>query len=152
MSIVTPLFFQGGLVGYEVAVARRNLALIFNAVFFFFIGITVILYFVIRMKLNVFEALFGIGKVGIRFEHISVKYHKTDSQGNDVETSVGHDDLLAIYDELLEREGQVNEDALMSLLASRDLEVKRHRRSILGIIQEKFHEHDGEGDWTISRK
>ena len=103
------------------------------------------------MKLNVFEALFGISKVGIRFEHISVKYHKTDSQGNDVETSVGHDDLLAIYDELLKREGQVNEDALMSLLASKS-QVKRHRRSILGIIQEKFHEHDGEGDWTISRK
>lgn len=79
------------------------------------------------MKLNIFEALFGIGKVGMRFEHISVKYHKTDSLGNDVEKSVGHDDLSAIYDELLEREGRVNEDALMSLLASRNLEVKRRK-------------------------
>lgn len=145
-------FFIGSLAGYEAALVKRQDALIFNAAFFFLIGITVVMYFVIRMKLNLFEALFGIGKVGIRFEHISVKKKMTDSQGSDVEKSVKQNELFAIYDELLEREGEVNEDALMSLLSSRDLEVKRYRRSIFGIINEKLHEHDGEGDWTISRE
>ena len=149
---VTPfLFFTGALVGYEAAKVKRQYALIFNASFFFLIGVSVVLYFVVRTKLNLFEALFGIGKVGIRFRYISVKKKMNDSQGNHVQKSVHQEELLAIYDELIEKEGEASEDALMSLLASRDLQVKRYRRSIFGIVQEKLREHDGKGDWTVSR-
>ncbi|KAL7529531.1 hypothetical protein ACHAWF_005507 [Thalassiosira exigua] len=147
-------FWLGGLVGYEAAIGRREMALFFNAVFFFAMGFALVAYFVIKRKLTLFEALFGLGKVGIRFKRMEVRRQGVDERGEPIENKtepVSEKELLELYDSLLEREGEVNEDALMSLLASRDLEVKKHRRSILGIIQHKMAQHDQEGDWTIGR-
>merc|ERR1719287_245287 len=51
LSSLTLFFFIGALVGYEAAKVKRQYALIF-----FLIGVSVVLYFVVRTKLNLFEA------------------------------------------------------------------------------------------------
>ncbi|KAL7528328.1 hypothetical protein ACHAWF_002521 [Thalassiosira exigua] len=147
-------FWLGGIVGYEAAAAERARALVFNALFFFGMGCSLVTFFVVKKKLTFFEALFGLGKVGVRFKKIEVRRQSVDVRGMPIENKtepVPDQELLELYDSLLEREGEVNEDALMNLLASHDLEVKKHRRSILGIIQCKMAQCDQDGDWTICR-
>ena len=68
--------------------------------------------------------------------------------------SLDEEELMRIFDELDSNDQEaVDQDRLMELLASKDLVVKKHRRSIFGIINARMaaDEHDQTGDWTISR-
>lgn len=145
------LLWIGGLVGYQITLLRQQSALIFNAVFMGLLGISVIVYFIKQENLSFYEAVLGVGKAGIRFKKISVNRTQTEDNGEEVSESVPSAELMAMYDEILEREGKVDQDALMSMLASQDLEVRKHRRSLLGIIYTKFSD-DREGDWTLRRE
>lgn len=165
LSGLTFAFWLGGLSGYEASKFKREYSLIFNAVFFATIGFSIIVYFVIAHKVSFCDAFFGIGKFGIKLEKVTVKRRRTDSgkitngQSGDAAfnpgtSSLDEEELMRIFDELDSNEQEaVDQDRLMELLASKDLVVKKHRRSIFGIINARMaaNEHDQTGDWTISR-
>ena len=151
-------FWLGGLSGFEAAKFKRQYSLILTACFFFTIGFSVIVYFVVVHKVSFCDAFFGIGKFGIKFEKVTVKRRKSGPieesgfiPGN---SSLDEAELLQIFDELDSNgQGVVDQDRLMSLLASKDLVVKKHRRNIFGILYARMtaDEHSKTGDWTITR-
>ena len=157
-------FWLGGLSGFEAAKFKRQYSLILNACIFATIGFSIICYFVVVHKVSFCEAIFGIGKWGIKFEKVTVKRRKRDRQSESDQlegngfvpgnSSLDEAELLHIFDELDSNDqGGVDQDALMSLLVSKDLVVKKHRRNIFGILYARMtaDEHHKTGDWTITR-
>ena len=157
-------FWLGGLSGFEAAKFKRQYSLILNACIFATIGFSIICYFVVVHKVSFCEAFFGIGKWGIKFEKVTVKRRKRDRQSESDQlkgngfipgnSSLDEAELLQIFDELDSNDqGVVDQDRLMSLLASKDLVVKKHRRNIFGILYARMTAdgHHKTGDWTVTR-
>ena len=167
-------FWIGSLTGYEASKFKGSHALIMNAAFFFAMGCSIIIYFVCGPhKLSLLDALFGIGKFNIKFEKITLQRQRVtsdddnDNEGNDgtdnyddgnasslMMIMVPENELLAIFDTLdASSDGRVDQDQLMDVLASNDIKIKKHRKSLCGILASLFDEnHDIDGDWTIRRE
>lgn len=162
-------FWTGSLTGYEASKFKGSHALIMNAAFFFAMGCSIIIYFVFGPhKLSLLDALPGIGKFNIKFGKITLQRQSvTSDEGNDgtdnyddrnasllMMIMVPENKLLAIFDTLdANSDGRVDQDQLMDVLASNDIKIKKHRKSLCGILASVFDEnHDIDGDWTIRRE
>lgn len=153
LSGLATSFWIGSLSGYEASKYWRQHSLIFNATFFFAIGCSIIIYFVIVHKLSIFDAIFGLGKFGVKFEKITVTHKNVGGDEVGGRKVVSEAELMSIFDELdVNHEGHIDQDQLVDLLASRDLEVRTQRKPIIGILHTAFEEHDTDGDWKVSRE
>jgi len=141
-------FWLGGLVGWEVSYYTRQYSLIVHSLFFFAMGCAVVGYFIVVHKMNLFDAVFGLGKYSTVFEVIVVMRHREGQ----TDEEVSEEELMSIYDELDSNHcGHVDQDQLVDALSARDFEVKMQRKPLKNIVTSMLKEHDATGDWTVAR-
>jgi len=139
-------FWTGSLVGFFASRAKRQYSLIFNACFFFAIGLSVVVFFVRVHKITFCQALFGVGKLGAMYEHIGL-------EESGVGERMSEEELIDLYDEIdLRKSGHVDQDMLLELLASKDVHIKRTRKSLVGTAAAAIMQHEDDGDWTLSKE
>lgn len=143
MSLATA-FWIGSFVGFYASRAKRQYSLIFNAVFLFAIGASVIFYFVKVHSISFCQAMFGL-KLSEWNQHIDIR-RKTDGE------KIAVDELMDIFDEIDDDDtGHIPQDKLLEALASNDLSIRRRRKDLIGLLHSVVMTHDDDGDWTLSK-
>ena len=141
-------FWTGSLVGFFVSREIRGLALVANAVFFFLIGVSLIVYFIHAHHVGVCEALLGMGKFGSKFKRIAVT--------NENDDPVSESQLLELFDELdQDHTGAVDQDDIVLAIAKNHARMSVSRRKFSNIMTDLFsrqHVDPESGDWKLSRE
>uniref|UniRef100_A0A6U6F587 EF-hand domain-containing protein n=1 Tax=Odontella aurita TaxID=265563 RepID=A0A6U6F587_9STRA len=68
------------------------------------------------------------------------------------EENLSEEELMEVFDKIdVDHLGHINQDQLLETLTSRDVEVRRKRKSIVSMAHAIFNEQDRVGDWKVSR-
>ena len=144
---LTVSFWMGGFFSFHVTSYYKTQSLLFNTVFFFFIGTTLIMFVAYERGVSVWQAATGTWAWEKALDQLSSRFLIVDEEGG----NASGDFLLKIFDEIdTDGSGSVEEDKLYFALKKAGMKVSK--RIVKAMMATADENNDGEiskEEWEI---
>eukprot|EP00978_Attheya_sp_CCMP212_P018655 scaffold51512_cov56-Attheya_sp.AAC.1 len=139
------VFWGGGLGGFFLSRKVHSLALVYNAVFFFLIGVALTYHYIKRHGITLWQALIGAGKFGTMYKHVKA----ITESGNEVSDS----ELMELFDDL-DDDGDsfIDQDELFLAITGKYDHIIKQNKNFFRILEDAWNESSDAGkNWKLSR-